>query len=572
MKLRCNEENTTMKRETKFRLLAVLLLAALLLTACSGSDSEGTAEQPTVKQNVRGTIEKGPFVQGSKVTLYDLDNQLAQTGKSYSTNTRSDLGDFDFGNAVELSSRYAELETSGFFYNECDSSLSKAQITLKALADVSGKSKVNVNLLTHLEYARVKYLVSGGKSFADAKKQAERELLKVFAITDEIATPESVSITDGDKDASILLAISSVMLYNKSEAEFSEFISKFSIDFESDGIINDINIRTEIKEGQKNCHPARIAHAMKRFYAEKGSVVDVGDFSPYVDFNGDGVIDKEDGEMFETFPVDSSVAETFWNDQANVQAYVNSMYQQAMLYMETQQELEAVRLGITKGLVIEPDTRELAAAWSTGYETISRGSLLLSRLPEEATFDTAPYVHQAKAIVAFVYYNMAMSWGNIPLIKPDAGMLDELNQCDAATVYAYCDELLRDAAPTATQQDMVNKDFVTALSAEIALAKGNKTEADKLLAALPATDIFSFKTQDKAIGIYTADYILQLKTAASADSWLKRGAVYGTWAALKRLGKAVELTGISEHELLLPIPSGELARSRYLSQNPGYSR
>jgi hypothetical protein len=167
---------------------------------------------------------------------------------------------------------------------------------------------------------------------------------------------------------------------------------------------------------------------------------------------------------------------------------------------------------------------------------------------------------------------MAMSWGNIPLIKPDAGMLDELNQCDAATVYAYCDELLRDAAPTATQQDMVNKDFVTALSAEIALAKGNKTEADKLLAALPATDIFSFKTQDKAIGIYTADYILQLKTAASADSWLKRGAVYGTWAALKRLGKAVELTGISEHELLLPIPSGELARSRYLSQNPGYSR
>lgn len=570
--MRCNEENTTMKRETKFRLLAVLPLAALLLTACSGSDSEGTAEQPTVKQNVRGTIEKGPFVQGSKVTLYDLDNQLAQTGKSYSTNTRSDLGDFDFGNAVELSSRYAELETSGFFYNECDSSLSKAQITLKALADVSGKSKVNVNLLTHLEYARVKYLVSGGKSFADAKKQAERELLKVFAITDEIATPESVSITDGDKDASILLAISSVMLYNKSEAEFSEFISKFSIDFESDGIINDTNIRTEIKEGQKNCHPGRIAHAMKRFYAEKGSVVDVGDFSPYVDFNGDGVIDKEDGEMFETFPVDSSVAETFWNDQANVQAYVNSMYQQAMLYMETQQELEAVRLGITKGLVIEPDTRQVAAAWSAGYETINRGSLLLSRLPEEATFDTAPYVHQTKAIVAFVYYNMAMSWGNIPLVKPDAGMLDELNQCDAATVYTYCDELLRDAAPTATQQDMVNKDFVTALSAEIALAKGNKTEADKLLAALPATDIFCFKTQGKAIDIYTADYILQLKATASADSWLKRGAVYGTWAALKRLGKAVELTGISEHELLLPIPSGELARSRYLSQNPGYSR
>lgn len=60
-------------------------------------------------------------------------------------------------------------------------------------------------------------------AFSQAKEQAEKEILKTFAITDKISTPEKVSLTDNSKDAAILLAISSIMLYDKSEAEFSEF-------------------------------------------------------------------------------------------------------------------------------------------------------------------------------------------------------------------------------------------------------------------------------------------------------------------------------------------------------------
>ena len=98
-----------------------IYLAVLLVLTCSGNDDDGEGKQHVTKQDVHGFIEKGPFVQGSKVTLYDLDSQLGQTGKSYSTNTSSNLGNFDFGSQIDLSSSYAEFETNGFFYNASNS-------------------------------------------------------------------------------------------------------------------------------------------------------------------------------------------------------------------------------------------------------------------------------------------------------------------------------------------------------------------------------------------------------------------------------------------------------------------
>ncbi len=56
--------------------ITVLALAATL--ASCGSEEGGNT--PTTKAEVCGIVEKGPFVQGSKVTLYDLDDDMAQTG------------------------------------------------------------------------------------------------------------------------------------------------------------------------------------------------------------------------------------------------------------------------------------------------------------------------------------------------------------------------------------------------------------------------------------------------------------------------------------------------------------
>lgn len=553
-----------MKRNMYLKYSVAIYLAALLVLSCSGNDDDGEGKQHVTKQDVHGIIEKGPFVQGSKVTLYDLDSQLGQTGKSYSTNTSSNLGNFDFGSQIDLSSSYAEFETNGFFYNECDSSLSKAQITLKAIADVSAKSDVNVNLLTHLEYARVKFLVKSGNTFGESKKQAERELLKVFAISSEIANPENISITDNNNNASILLAISSVMLYNKSEAEFSEFISKFSADFEQDGTIDDTNVRKEIKDGQKNCHPKRIANAMKRFYAEKGSNIEVNDFSAYIDFNGDGIINSEDKEIQPDVISISTITEI------QVQEFLNTLYKNAMQYTGMQLQLEGIRLGQSSGEPISASSSLVSTAWSSGYEAIHSCISLIDALQSsQVNYDTKPYIDQAKSVMAFLYYNMAMSWGNIPIVK-SSDIYMHVGQSDALTVYAYCQELLKGVAPVAPQQGMVSANFVAALSLEIALAQNNMIEAKSLFPNISNTDVFSFVTQEKTIPIYTAEYLNKLKNGVDAETWLKRGVVYGTWAALKRSGKATSLTGVSNYELLLPIPYSELLLMPTLIQNPGY--
>ncbi len=552
-----------MKRKMYLKCSVAISLAALLVLSCSGNDDDGEGKQHVTKQDVHGIIEKGPFVQGSKVTLYDLDSQLGQTGKSYSTNTSSNLGNFDFGSQIDLSSSYAEFETNGFFYNECNSRLSKAQITLKAIADVSAKSDINVNLLTHLEYARVKFLVKNGKTFGESKRQAERELLKVFAISSEIANPENISITDNNNNASILLAISSVMLYNKSEAEFSEFISKFSADFEQDGTIDDTNVRKEIKDGQKNCDPKRIVNAMKKFYAEKGSNIEVNDFSAYIDFNGDGIINSEDKEI----QSDDISISTITEIQA--QEFLNTLYNNAMQYTGMQLQLEGIRLGQSSDEPISASSSLVSAAWSSGYKAIHSCISLIDALQSSQVNDTKPYIDQAKTIMAFLYYNMAMLWGNIPIVKSsDINM--HIGQSDALTVYAYCQELLKGVAPVATQQGMVSANFVAALSLEIALAQNNMIEAKSLFPNISNTDVFSFVTQEKTIPIYTAEYLNKLKNGVDAETWLKRGIVYGTWAALKRSGKATSLTGVSNYELLLPIPYRELLLMPTLIQNPGY--
>ena len=237
------------------KIFIAAIAAAFTLASCS-SESDGP-EGPR-SQQILGHIEKGPFVQGSEVTLTDLNKDLSQSGKSYTTNTTSDLGSFDFGQTLDLSCGLVELKTSGYFYNECTGSLSNSQITLKAIANTDGAANLNVNLLTHLEYARVKYLVKSRKSFKQAKEQAESEILKSFAITDKIASPEKVSLTDCDKNANILLAISSIMLYDKSEAEFSEFIAKFS------------NDQLTKQEQQEQSFIGHIGHAIEPVFRPQG--------------------------------------------------------------------------------------------------------------------------------------------------------------------------------------------------------------------------------------------------------------------------------------------------------------
>ncbi len=219
-------------------LTASLLLALSLILSCSNDESSGNGggNEGTIKKaSISGVSQKGPFVKGSAAILYELNKDLSQTGRIFQDIIADDRGSFEI-KGVELVSPYALLKVEGYYRNEVTGQVSAAPITLYAIADVSDRDNVNVNLLTHLEYRRVMKLAEGGKSIREAKKQAQREILAVFGISGDFMDSEDMSIFGSGEGDAALLAISVLLQRNLSEGNFSEQLSAFSLEFAEDGV------------------------------------------------------------------------------------------------------------------------------------------------------------------------------------------------------------------------------------------------------------------------------------------------------------------------------------------------
>ncbi|WP_407441904.1 fibrobacter succinogenes major paralogous domain-containing protein [Fibrobacter sp.] len=216
-------------------------------------EQDSTAyEQPDVvkvkDKSIAGVSQKGPFVTGSAVKLYELDGETyAQTGRSFTGKITSNYGEFEIS-SVTLASQYALLEASGYYRNEVSGKMSGGTITLNALTDLSDRKKVNINLLTHLEYERALYLVGTGVNVSAAKKQAEAEIFKAFGIQGDFANSEDLNIFgEGEGDAA-LLALSILMQGDRSEAKLTELLTKFATDIEKDGEWNDASTKAKIAD------------------------------------------------------------------------------------------------------------------------------------------------------------------------------------------------------------------------------------------------------------------------------------------------------------------------------------
>lgn len=369
-----------------------ILFLALFLLACSksGDDISNQEEiKAVVKSTLMGKIEKGPFLTGSKVTLYELDGALKQTGQNiFKTETSNDNGEFLFDSKMELSSQFVELEISGYFFNEVVGSNSSSQITLNALADVSSKNKVNVNIITHLVYKRIKKIVSEGLSFQDAQKQAHRELLNNFLIITEVKNSDDISLTDGNKDSAILLAISAILLYNKQEAAFSEFIAKLSNDFASDGNISDSSLMEQIQEGQKNVNSIQVMENIQSYFSEQGKTVIVDNIRAFIDGNGDGVLDDNDATI-ENNPSDLEPNDNIFSNEEAYRAVLSDTYTKIRSYFEDILVLDAARCSlIDYNTDISPLNAILIDAWGQAYQAIRLLNIIVEHSDEVDGFDT----------------------------------------------------------------------------------------------------------------------------------------------------------------------------------------
>ena len=204
------------------------------------SDSERVAVS---LDSLVGYTQKGPFLKGSTVYLYELSDgrTLKQTNGNFTSKITSDDGRYKFS-ARDLVSQYAMVVVDGYYRNEVTGGTSDAPIRLTALTDMRKRSSVNVNLLTHMEFDRVYNLVTHGDSTGKkltvkaAKRQAQKEILKQFHIElDENIDAEDMDVFgDSDADAA-LLAVSVLLQGDSSSSALSVLLTEISNDISGYG-------------------------------------------------------------------------------------------------------------------------------------------------------------------------------------------------------------------------------------------------------------------------------------------------------------------------------------------------
>lgn len=277
--------------------LALSMAVAFSLNSCSenGIDDSGKGNYKPANYSVKGKVEKGPFISGSTINLQPMDAQLQPNGSTFSTTITDHLGNFSFGQKT-LEAPFAQLTANGYFFNEVKGELSNGTLSLRAIVNIADASTVNVNILTHLKYSRIQNLVENDKkSFDDANKLAQKELMKAFGL-ERLANSDvtNYSIASGTDEAAALIAISSMILSERSEAQVTEYLAKLSKEFGEMGAFS-VETKDQMKRDRNNLlnDLRKIEDNVKSRFEELGQTVNVLPLEYFFDWDGDGIAGNE---------------------------------------------------------------------------------------------------------------------------------------------------------------------------------------------------------------------------------------------------------------------------------------
>lgn len=233
-------------------------------------------------EKVSGYVQKGPYLNGTAITLSELSAELIPTGKNYPAQILDNKGTFEVKN-VELLSQYIEIKAEGFYFNEVANSNSPAQLTLFAFSDLTNKAGLNINVLSNLEKGRVELLIDKGLSFSDAKKKAQGEVLSIFKISKaDILFSEDLDITKSGDDNAILLAVSVILQGYLSVSDLSELMANISTDIREDGILNSQTLGTALINNARSLKLDKIRSDIEARYETLGLSIIVPEFEKYV--------------------------------------------------------------------------------------------------------------------------------------------------------------------------------------------------------------------------------------------------------------------------------------------------
>jgi hypothetical protein len=274
---------------------ALSLALSTLLTACGGGTPKGdTAPVPpaTTYAATAGVAQKGPLSIGSAVTARELGLNLSATGNLYSYATTSTAGAFKPDSA--FASALLSMTATGTYADEVTGTASDGAVTLKSYANLGTETVLNVNVLTTLAYTRINTLLNtNGMTFADARKQAEREVLGAFGIVlgtspGAFGSLDAGAATDGGH---ILAALSSVIVQGRTSAQVNTLLTALQADIDANGAaLGSGNLHTISLSAQALNLNAVAAHLT----AQYGITFDASQLAPWVDQDGDGVIGHDE--------------------------------------------------------------------------------------------------------------------------------------------------------------------------------------------------------------------------------------------------------------------------------------
>jgi hypothetical protein len=263
-----------------FRWNEILIITLILATLNSCQRTEN--ENKIKKEKLSGYVQKGPYINGTTIQMYELNSSLNQTGKAFSTQITDNRGSFEIDD-VALSSQFVEFLASGYYFNEITGNISPSVLSLYALSDITDISSVNVNVLTHLEKGRVEYLIGKGMVFSEAKDTAQKEVLAIFGFSSQnMDNSEMLDISANKEENAILLAISIILQSNRSTGDLTELLADISNDIQQDGKLNNEDILAQLRSSTEILDLPGIRFNLEKRYQDLGISATIPDFEKYI--------------------------------------------------------------------------------------------------------------------------------------------------------------------------------------------------------------------------------------------------------------------------------------------------
>jgi hypothetical protein len=280
----------------------------LLVTSAASGCGQDQAPKPnatpvpldaatvTATYEVRGIAQKGPLQVGATVTIQEETDSLEPAGKVYVTTTTDDLGTFSLG--TPIGTQFFEVIAQGRFFNEVanaiefgcpDPGCQPELVTLHALArgesPEGGIQAVSVNLLTHLQSARLATLVQAGQSFDSAEAQARGEVLTALGLPPIAQSFDALTVADSGDANGELLAASVLVQLAPSTGNIAEppgvpdMVDSLRQDLAS-GAVTSPDLLAKLASARQALDrlcPAqdRVGDALRRYYSERGVTIAV---------------------------------------------------------------------------------------------------------------------------------------------------------------------------------------------------------------------------------------------------------------------------------------------------------